>query len=287
MIIDSHVHLLPRSVRADRDAFLGKDQAFGAVYASEKAKLASEQDIIDYLDSAGIDKAIVFGFPWEDHALVRENNDEVWDFHDRHPDRIIPFAVLSPSGGDRAYREARRTIGKGFSGIGELAMYHGGWSISDFEALKPNIDLAAMAKVPVLIHVNEPVGHHYPGKIPVDFRGLLRIIEAHPDVDFILAHWGGGVFIYGLMPEVRKILARTFLDTAASPYLYTSEIFATACAVMGPEKILFGSDFPLLRLERYLKELDRARLDAGIREGILGGNVERLLVKQVRAQAAQ
>jgi predicted TIM-barrel fold metal-dependent hydrolase len=287
MIIDSHVHLLPRRVRENRSVFLSKDRAFGAVYDSPKAKLVSDRDILDYLDGAGIDRAVVFGFPWEDHDVVRENNDEVWDFHDRHPDRIIPYAVLSPSGGDRAYSEAARTIGCGFSGIGELAMYHGGWSLSDFEALKPNLELAATAQVPVLIHVNEPVGHHYPGKIPVDFKGLLHIIEAYPDVDFILAHWGGGVFVYALMPEVRKILARTFLDTAASPYLYSSDIFKAATMIMGPEKILFGSDFPLLRLERYLKELDRAGLDGEVRNGILGANVERLIARKDTARSAR
>lgn len=277
MIIDCHVHLLPRRVRDDRSEFCRTDPAFGTLFSSARAKLASEEEIIDYLDRQGIDKAIVFGFPWDSHDLVRENNDEVWAFHERYRDRIIPFACLSPRGEELTYREARRTLSGGFAGIGELAMYHGGWSLHDFEALSPSLLEASRTGAPVLIHVNEPVGHVYPGKSPVDFRGLLHIIETHPDVDFILAHWGGGVFIYALMPEVRHVLARTYVDTAASPYLYESEIFDVACRVLGPDKILFGSDFPLLALKRYLKELDRAGIDGPVREGILGGNVKRLL----------
>lgn len=277
MIIDCHVHLLPRRVRADRTPFCQSDAAFGSLFSSGKSKLASEHEIIDYLDSSRIDKAVVFGFPWEKHDLVKENNDEIWDFHERYPDRIIPFAVLSPKGGERLYREARRTLVNGFAGLGELAMYHGGWSLADFEALSPSLQLAAEVGAPVLIHINEPVGHPYPGKSPVDFRGLLRIIEVNPHVDFILAHWGGGVFIYALMPEVKQVLARSYLDTAASPFLYASEIFEIACRVMGPEKILFGSDFPLLRLERYLKQLDESGIKGPVREGILGGNAQKLL----------
>ena len=219
--------------------------------------MVSEGDIIRYLDDSGIDRAIVFGFPWEEHDLVSRNNDEIWEFHQRHPRRIVPFAVLSTKGGDEAYREAARTLNGGFGGIGELAMYHGGWSLSDFEALDPSLKLAKRANVPVMIHVNEPVGHPYPGKIPVDFRGLLHIIEANPEVDFILSHFGGGVFIYGLMPEISGILSRTFLDTAASPFLYDYRIFEIAVRIMGPEKIIFGSDYPLLPLARYLKEWTR------------------------------
>lgn len=277
MIIDCHVHLLPRRVRADRSAFCENDPAFGALFSSPRAKLASESEIIDYLDRQGIDKAVVFGFPWDSHDLVRENNDEVWAFRERCPDRIIPFACLSPRGEEFTYGEARRALSGGFAGIGELAMYHGGWSLHDFEALSPALVEASRSGAPVILHVNEPVGHAYPGKSPVDFRGLLHIIEQHPDVDFILAHWGGGVFIYALMPEVRQVFARTYVDTAASPFLYTSEIFEVACRVLGPDKILFGSDFPLLALKRYLKELDRAGIDGPAREGILGGNMQRLL----------
>jgi predicted TIM-barrel fold metal-dependent hydrolase len=46
---------------------------------------------------------------------------------------------------------------------------------------------------------------------------------------------------------------------------------------MGQDKILFGSDFPLLGLKRYLKDLDHAQLDETARKAILGENVKRLL----------
>jgi uncharacterized protein len=279
MVMDCHIHLLPREVRQDRSRFFERDSAFASIYSLPKARLASEAQIMQYLDDSGIDRAVVFGFPWEDPELVKQNNDEIWDFYEQNPRRIIPFAVLSPGGGDVATREAQRTLSAGFGGIGELAMYHGGWSEADFEALTPSLELAEQYHAPVLIHVNEPVGHHYPGKIAVDFQGLLRLISDHPLVDFILAHFGGGIFVYGLMPEVGKILGRTYLDTAASPFLYDSRVFDIACRIMGPEKILFGSDYPLLPLSRYLKELDKTSLDVNVKERILGGNLRRLLDK--------
>lgn len=275
--MDCHVHLLPREVQKDRSRYFERDFAFASIYSLPKARLASETQIIQYLDDSGIDRAVVFGFPWADPELVKQNNDEIWDFFQRNPSRIIPFAVLSPRGGEVAALEAQRTLSEGFAGIGELAMYHGGWSEADFEALTPSLEVAHQAHVPVLIHVNEPVGHHYPGKIAVNFQGLLQLISNHADVDFILAHFGGGLFVYGLMPEVGKVLVRTYLDTAASPFLYDSRVFDIACRIMGPEKILFGSDFPLLPLSRYRKELEKAHLAGNVKAGILGENLRRLL----------
>jgi predicted TIM-barrel fold metal-dependent hydrolase len=277
MIIDSHVHLLPRRVQKDRTPFLHSDAAFGSLYSSEKAKIASEDEILEYLDRSGIDTAIVFGFSWENPDLAQENNDDIWSFYQRHPAQIIPFAILPCGKREPALKEAVRTLEGGFRGLGELAMYRGGWTSAEFEALRPSLQLAQMRQVPVLIHVNEPVGHHYPGKIPVDFQGLLGIVSEHPQVDFILAHFGGGLFFYALMPEVARILARTYLDTAASPYLYDSRVFEVALTIVGPEKILFGSDYPLLSLPRYMKELDTAGINEKVREGILGENVLKLL----------
>lgn len=283
MIIDCHVHLLPKRVREDRTPFCEKDRAFGMLYRSEKAKLASEKDIIDYLDRSEIDKAIVFGFPWADPDTVRVNNDEIWSLYQQWPDRIVPFAVLSAEAIDQNARETERTLDAGFAGLGELAVYHGGWTAGDFDALEPVLVLAEKHKVPVMIHVNEPVGHDYPGKIAVDFGALVRTIAAHPNQDFILAHLGGGVFVYGLMPEVAGIFGRTYLDMAASPFLYDPRVYDIAGRILGREKILFGSDFPLLPLSRYLKELDRAAVDEDVRRGILGDNTWRLLQKKTGA----
>ena len=59
-----------------------------------------------------------------------------------------------------------------------------------------------------------------------------------------------------------------------------------ACRILGPEKILFGSDFPLLPLPRYLIELDKIQLDETVREGILGKNILKLLDKHSRVDPA-
>jgi hypothetical protein len=277
MIIDFHVHLLPRRVRQDRGKFFHMEPAFETLYSSPKSKLASEEQIIDYMDENKIDKSVVFGFPWITNGLVEQNNDEVWNFHQRFPDRIIPFAVLGAGMGEDTPGEASARLNNGFKGLGELAMYGAGWGRETLESLGPALEIAQQADRPVLIHVNEPVGHDYPGKIRVDFQGLVDLISGFPDLRFVLGHMGGGLFIYTLMPEVADILRNTYLDTAAVPFLYKAQVYRTATDLMGEEKVLFGSDFPLMGLPRLRSHLERGGLDEKTTEMILGGNAEKLL----------
>lgn len=280
MLIDSHIHLLPKKVRLNRESFCKTDPAFGLLYSSEKAKIATEEEIIDYLDEFSIDKAFIFGFPWEDHDVISRNNEEIWNFHQRYPQRIIPFAALSPKGGEAAGLEAESTLKAGFVGLGELAVYKKGWGQRDFDALGPAFQAAKTFGAIVVIHVNEPVGHDYPGKIKVDFNALVRLIGVYPEIDFVLAHFGGGIFVYNLMPEITTIFTKTYLDTAASPFLYQPQVYEVATRIMGENKIIFGSDFPLLSVSKYLTQLEECDLTQEVRRAILGENALNLIKKR-------
>ena len=79
------------------------------------------------------------------------------------------------------------------------------------------------------------------------------------------------------MPEVPDELRNVYFDTAASPFLYRPEIFATVAGIIGPERILFGTDYPLLHHRRILEQVDNSGLDDLSKAAILGGNAEKLL----------
>ena len=282
MIIDCHTHLLLRKAQQDRSVFFQSEVAFQSLYSSPKARIATTDDILRYLDESGIDKAIVFGFPWENYENSKRNNDEIWDFHERYPDRIVPFATFSLTKRDMAYRECDRTLSAGFAGLGEISMYEIGWSLSDFENLKPCLNTARLKRVPVMIHVNEPVGHNYPGKVSMDVRALFKTIKAFPDMDIILAHFGGGFFIYSLMPEIGTTMKRVYVDTAAAPFIYDNRIFKVAVNCLGEDNVLMGTDFPLLGIKRYLKLLDEAGIDGPLKDKILGINILTILERRLK-----
>ena len=84
-----------------------------------------------------------------------------------------------------------------------------------------------------MLHASEPVGHRYPGKGTATPDRLLQVYRALPDLPVVLAHWGGGLPFYELMPEVAALTRNVVYDTAASTYLYRPAVFRTVLDVVG------------------------------------------------------
>jgi len=66
-----------------------------------------------------------------------------------------------------------------------------------------------------------------------------------------------------------------YYDTAATPFLYDKSVYGAALALGLGDKIVFGSDFPLLHPSRYLAAMESMPLSQNDR--IMGGNAERLI----------
>jgi hypothetical protein len=71
-------------------------------------------------------------------------------------------------------------------------------------------------------------------------------------------------------------MANVYYDTAASPFLYSKKIYAVVSEIVGVEKILFGTDFPLILPQRYFRELENSGLSEEDRKKILGLNFSKL-----------
>ncbi len=79
------------------------------------------------------------------------------------------------------------------------------------------------------------------------------------------------------MPEVNTALRNVYFDTAVSPLLYQKQVFAAVASLVGPEKILLGSDYPLVRHCRLAQELHNSGLEPEAKQAILVDNAVRLL----------
>ena len=277
MIIDFHTHIFPRDIRENREKRFPAEPAFKLLYQSAKSRLIGGADLIDAMDENGVDKSVVFGFPWKHSAVFKPHNDYIMEMVQKYPDRLIGFGCFEPCGKD-AVSEADRCITAGVSGIGELAFYQTGIDESALDRLAPIMELCAGRDLPVLIHTNEPVGHDYHGKTPITMAQIYRLIKRFPGNKIVLAHWGGGIFFFGLLKkEVKESLKNVYFDTAASPYLYDSKIYQIADNIIGVDKILFGSDYPLLPPPRYFSEMAQAGLTKIQLGKISGENARQLL----------
>ncbi len=277
MIIDFHTHIFPRAIRASIEKYFPAEPAFKILYSAPDPKIAGTEEIVAAMDGQGVDKSVVCGFPWKSHETLKKHNDYIMEAAAKYPDRLIGFGCLDLFSKE-APSETQRCLEGGLSGIGELAFYQSGIDEESIKKLEPIMEICHKKSLPVLIHTNEPVGHIYPGKTPNTLAQIYRLVKKFPQNKIVLAHWGGGLFFFNLMKkEVKENLKNVYFDTAASPFLYDPDIYRIAIALAGKDKILFGSDFPLIKPARYFKELEMAGLAKDEIESICGGNAERLL----------
>jgi len=277
MIIDFHTHIFPPDLKHKRAQFLERDQCFNALYGDPKAKIATADEVIENMDKEGIDISVVHNIGWASHELCCVTNDYILESIARYPDRLIGFCAVQPLAGDKAVSEVKRCIQGGIKGIGELRCDTQGFDLADTEIMSPIIDLAMKHQLIIGTHTSEPVGHLYPGKGAITPDILYRFLQNFPEVDVVFAHWGGGLPFYALMPEVGKAMVHSYFDTAASPFLYKDDIFTHIAAIVGVEKILFGSDFPLIRQDRIVNTINALDIPENEKEMMLGGNARRLL----------
>lgn len=276
MIIDFHTHIFPPRIRDNRSEYASNDSCFASLYSSPKARIITAEQLIASMDEAEIDISVVLNYGWSTHELCVETNGYIIESMARYPDRLVGFGAVQP-GSPEASGEIERCVRGGIKGIGELRPDLQAFDLMGDEIMRPLIDLIRKHRLILLMHASEPVGHIYPGKGTMTPRVVYPFISKYPDLTLVLAHWGGGLPFYALMPEVRKAMSNTFFDTAASPFLYSPQIYTRVSEIVGADHILFGTDFPLLKQSRLLKEISSLDLPETASRLILAGNALKLL----------
>jgi predicted TIM-barrel fold metal-dependent hydrolase len=271
-VVDSHTHIFAPEQVADRAALAARDAAFAEIYSDPKAKMATAPDLLAVLGEAGIDRAVVAGLAFADAQDIDRQNACILDCARTAEQRFIPLATVNPAlpGWERS---AKAALDGGARGFGELRPHNQGWDPLD-DAGRRLCGLARDAGAVLLWHVSEPVGHAYPGK-----RGgiapakLIEAATAFPGLKMIAAHLGGGLSFYLQMPEVRAAIESLFFDTAAVSLLYDDESVARLVALAGANRVLFGSDYPLLSPRRQLQRIT-ALLPGDSAQAVCGGNAD-------------
>ncbi|MEW6142716.1 MAG: amidohydrolase family protein [Chloroflexota bacterium] len=277
MIVDFHTHIFPPKVRERREDYVKRDLCFAEMYADPKAKMATAEELIAAMDEAGIDVSVALNIGWVSQDICRETNNYILESAAKHPKRIVPFIAVQPEAGDAAVGEVERCAGAGAKGIGEMRPDVQGFDLASHRVMSALVETLVRCGMIFLTHASEPVGHVYPGKGLVTPDKLYAFVSAFTELKVVCAHWGGGLASYALMPEVGKALTNVYFDSAATPYLYLPQVFRQTADLVGIEKVLFGTDYPLLSQRRVIADVDKAGLSETERRAVLGGNAARLL----------
>ncbi len=290
-IIDAHIYLYPPSVFNKPRAWAqkwGEPHWANCVDPEGKKSLqgwAGIDQLLCDMDSAGIDKVVLLGWYWQNEETCEEQNRWYSEWIKKYPDRLIGFANVHPAAGKQALDEIRKCVEQGLVGLGEFHPQAQGFDLRDPAWLKV-VELSIELKLPINIHVTEPVGHTYTGRVETPLADYTWLAKKYPDAKFILAHWGGLLPFYELNPRIREVMKNVYYDCAASPLLYDLSIYRAVVDIVGPEKVVWATDYPLLiypdkdvkpSFERALREIRSSDFRDEELELILGGNILRLL----------
>ncbi|MDD5485976.1 MAG: amidohydrolase family protein [Dehalococcoidales bacterium] len=283
MIIDAHTHIFPPEFIARRQELLA-DPCFCELYSNPKARMTTAEELVASMDDAGIDVSVAAAIGWSDPELCMAHNDYLIESAGMYKGRIIGLGMVALGSKIDLVPELERIHKKGLAGIGELRPDIAGVNLADEGTLAAIMEFLAARSLVLLMHASEPTGHLYAGKGSLTPEKIYPFIKKYGKVKILLGHMGGGLPFYTLQPEVMRDLKNTFYDSAALPYLYESRAYRLSADLAGVEKILFGSDFPLMSQKKALGYLDSAGLPPDEKKLVSGLNAKRLFGIQKRVE---
>lgn len=292
MIIDCHTHRYPEEIFSNVNAwantmreFYWKKLVLGSRGKKSIQGWATREKLLQDMDYAGVNKVVMLGWYWEHQATCKWHNDWHTKWLKKDLKHLIAFAAVQPRDGRGALEDLKRAVDNGAKGIGEIFPEAQGFKMNNKVWLKI-IEFAIENNLPINMHVTEPVGHDYPGKLYQPLSDYQWLASEYPDLKLILAHWGGLLPFYELNPEIKETFKNVYYDTAASPLLYDSKVFKAVIDVVGAKKILYGSDYPLRvypkkqkepNFKDFINEINALELNKDTNRAIFSSNFSNLV----------
>ncbi len=302
MLIDAHSHWLPEEIISNAHFF---HKGWGDLQAQLKN-----------MDACGIDKAVL-SYPTSDahlklgslSAIARTYNDNVAKILKRYPDRFIGAAVLPADNSTDMTEELKRASEELGFGAVSLASSYNGVYLDDLMFL-PVYKYAAENKLPVFVHpqIVNPIGFErvkdplltpvveYVFDTTISAGKLLMsdILRQYPQVKFVFAYFGGALcylkqrfdatyqmlrsinFVKDLQANPSDYFKNIYVDTSGDS---TKANFMLALELMGPQHILWGSDWPAKSdVKSGIQAVNDLDIPESDKTDILGGNLKRLFV---------
>jgi predicted TIM-barrel fold metal-dependent hydrolase len=275
--IDVHTHAW-KSALAVGDELTASQQAMGNYfrYAPQHQTVPEMAEMYRKLKMA----FVVFTVDGEKGASRKITNEEIAELAHKHGDVAIPFASINPHRGAEGVKEARRLIKdygvKGFK-------FHP--SVQDFmpndRMAYPLYEAIAEAKLPALFHTGQTgVGAGTPGgggiRLKYSNPMLLDDVAADfPDMPIVLAHPSFPWQEEALSVATHK--PQVYIDLSGWSPKYFPPILVQYANTLLKEKILFGSDYPVMAPERWVAEFEKLPIKPEVRPLIMKQNAARLL----------
>jgi predicted TIM-barrel fold metal-dependent hydrolase len=211
---------------------------------------------------------------------LRIANEEVAEVAAEHADALIPFASIDPARGKMGAREARRLITEyGVRGF----KFH-----PSVQGFYPNdrkayilYEAIAEAGLPALFHTGQTgagAGTRGGMGIRLKYSNPMYVDDVaadFPDMPIILAHPSFPWQDEALAVATHK--PNVYIDLSGwSPKYFPANLVQYANTLL-KDRVLFGSDFPVLTPDRWLKDFAQLSIKPEVRPKILKDNAVKLL----------
>jgi predicted TIM-barrel fold metal-dependent hydrolase len=245
----------------------------------------------------------------ESSALAKDANDSLFEASKKYPSRLKGFAAISPYHVEEGIKELERTINNlGF--IGWLT--HSNFGENDYLDNKqywPLLEAAESLNIPIYIHPTVPtmkefgtygfalagaaLGFQFDTALCVMRMILNGVFDEFPNLQIILGHLGETLpflnerldYMYRVpslkpyRPAIKKIPSEVLHENI---WITTSGRFYTpalnyATEVLGEERVLFATDYPMEGMEESVKFITQADLSDEMKEKIFFRNAERFV----------
>lgn len=216
----------------------------------------------------------------------RYANEEVAEACARHSDILIPFASIDPARGRMGAREARRLIADhGIRGF-KFHPTMQGFYPNDRTAY-PLYEAIAEAGLPALFHTGQTgvgAGMRGGNGMRLKYSNPMHLDDVavdFPDMPIVLAHPSFPWQDEALAVATHK--PNVWIDLSGWRPKYFPPILVRYADTLLRDRVLFGSDWPMIAPEGWLEEFEALPIKPENRPGILKGNAARLLgLKEMR-----
>ena len=276
--IDVHTHA-ETSARAPRDPCSHIFDEAMAKYFKEAGRPTIPQ-VAQYYRERKM-AAVIFTVDSEaEVGIWRIANEEVAELAAEHADVLIPFASIDPARGKMGVREARRLIEeygvRGFKFHPSAQEFH-----PNDRMAYPLYEVIAEAKLPALFHTGQTgvgAGTRGGGGIRLKYSNPMLLDDVavdFPDMPIVLAHPSFPWQEEALSVATHK--PQVYIDLSGWSPKYFPPILVQYANTLLKDKILFGSDYPVMSPERWMADFEKLAIKPEVRPLILKANAAKLL----------
>jgi uncharacterized protein len=207
-------------------------------------------------------------------------NEEIAEAARKHPDVLIPFASIDPHKGRMGAREARRLIEE--HGVRGFKFHPTVQGFHPYDRMAwPIYEVINEHKLPAVFHSGHSgigSGMRCGGGLRLEYSNPIHLDEVavnFGDMQIIIAHPSWPWQDEALSVAMHK--PNVWIDLSGwSPKYFPPQLVQYANTLL-KDRVLFGSDYPLITPERWMKDFLEAGFRPEVHQAILKDNAVRLL----------